>query len=416
MSALVSHPTGNANLRAVLRGLENAGLLGEFHTTIALPPRLVNGLERLSNRTARLQQRSFSEAGGARVVSHPVRETSRQLVKRLGFRWMDRHERGWASVDAVHRALDGKVANRLKSAASRTPSAVYCYEDCAHATFAAAQTLGLARLYDLPIAYWRTSRGLLLEEAERWPDWAPTLEGLCDSGAKLERKDAELELADRVLVASTFTKRSLTDCFGDKFDIAVTPYGCPPLRVDRPACRQDNEPLRVLFVGHLNQRKGLADLIAALKRLDKDWRVTLAGPMPRHVPEALRHLLADPRCEWLGVLPHCTLLQRMQKEHVFVFPSIVEGFGMVITEAMAAALPVITTPHTAGPDLLTDGEDGFIVPIRDPDAIASRLSCLAADERLRQNMAFRALSTAADNSWRRYERQVAEMVKTAQSE
>jgi hypothetical protein len=80
------------------------------------------------------------------------------------------------------------------------------------------------------------------------------------------------------------------------------------------------------------------------------------------------------------VVPHRTLLEAMTRAHVFVFPSIVEGFGMVITEALAAGLPVITTPHTAGPDILTEGHDGFIVPIRDPDAIAERITRLADDE------------------------------------
>ncbi len=98
-----------------------------------------------------------------------------------------------------------------------------------------------------------------------------------------------------------------------------------------------------------------------------------------------------------------TLLEHMDRAHAFVFPSLIEGFGLVLLEAMSAGLPVITTPHTAGPDILTDGREGFIVPIRDADAIAERLHRLHDDEATRQVMGRAALARAREASWGRYE-------------
>ena len=401
MSVVISHPTGNANVRAVLRTLQNAGLLRRFHTSVAVPDaRWIHVLGPAMDR--RLGQRRFAEVPWSRVRRHPTRELVRQAARRFGPAVLVCHESGWASVDAVYAAIDRAVAAGLRRDTS-SPRAVYAYEDGALETFRTAQKIGVTRIYDLPIAHWRTLHRLLTEEADRLPEWAPTMEGLRDSAAKHDRKDEEIRLADHVLVASSFTRSSLVEHFGPDLRVTTIPYGCPRPLVSNPDRREHGAPLHLMFAGHLTQRKGVADLIAALDRVAIDWRLTLAGPRPATIPPALGCLLKDPRCRWLGVVPHRTLLEEMSKAHVFVFPSIVEGFGMVLTEAMAAGLPVITTPNTAGPDILTEGRDGFIVPIRDPDALADRITLIAEDEPLRAQMAAAALDTAGRRGWAAYE-------------
>ncbi len=407
----MSHPTGNANLRAVLRAVAGAERLDSFWTALALPPPLASTPLLGDGIRRELARRCFPEVPWRRVRTRLRREVVRLGARALGWRGLHRHEVGWASVDGVYHDLDARVAAYVRAAGAQRPArAVYAYEDGALATFRAARARGVTCLYDLPIAHWRTLRRLLAEEAELQPAWAATMEGLRDSAAKLARKDEELRLADRVVVASSFTRRSLEEHFGDALAVTVTPYGAPPPLVDAPAVRRRDAPLHLLYAGHLAQRKGLAYLVAALARLDVPWRLTLAGPKPAAAPAALEALLADPRCDWLGTVPHATLLEAMTRAHVFVFPSIVEGFGMVLYEAMAAGLPVITTPNTAGPDILTEGVEGFVVPIRDPDAIAERIAALAADEDRRQAMATAALATAAASGWRAYEDRISALL------
>lgn len=415
MSVLVSHPTGNANVRAVLRGLVTEHILGEFHTTLALPPVLVGQINKLTPHAERLTQRAFPEALSARVIGHPSREIVRQVARRLGWQWLNRHESGWASIDSVYMSLDERVASRLKQKAIQPFRAIYAYEDGAEKSFLSAKQTGAACLYDLPSAHWRAVRAISEEEADRMPAWRHTLQGLNDSAKKLARKDRELELADRVFVASSYTSRSLTDHFGDALKISITPYGCPFPLVERPLERLPSEPLRLLYAGRLTQPKGIGYLMAALGQLEIRWRLTLIGSRPENAPPELDDFMSDPRVHWLGIVPHNVLLQQMKKEHVFVFPSLSDGFGLVLTEALAAGLPVITTPNTAGPDIMSEGEgrEGFIVPIRDPDAIAERITQFADDEVLRRKMAVNALETARRISWTGYERQVAELVKTS---
>ncbi|SDS66501.1 glycosyltransferase family 4 protein [Erythrobacter sp. HL-111] len=408
MTVIVSHPTGNPCLRAVLRALEKNGLLAQYWTTLALPGELAeltwlkNGVQR------RLSQRHFGEAPWSKTKSRPWREAIRLAALGARIESLTAHEAGWASVDGVYRDLDRAVAKRLRT--DREPwRAVYAYEDGALESFKAAHETGRLAIYDLPITHWRTLRCLLEEEAERLPEWACTMEGLRDSAEKHARKDAEIEFADHIIVASSFTRDSLSGIAGDR-PVHVTPFGCPPPALTRPAGREASAPLQLLYAGHLAQRKGIADLISAVGMLEIDWHLTLAGPRPAKVPASLDRFLSDPRVTWLGAIPHATLMEEMARAHVFVFPSIAEGFGMVITEAMAAGLPVITTPHTAGPDILDEGIDGFIVPIRDPAVLADRITRLAEDETQRQEMAHAAKAKAAEMSWMRYETQIGDLV------
>lgn len=413
MSVVLSHPTGNANVRAVLRAISEAGRLDSFWTTLAVPARLVDGSVNGSRLGRQLGRRSFPEVPSSRLRSRPGREALRLAARTLRLEGLVRHETGLASVDAVYHDLDRRVARYLGDRESRDARAVYAYEDGGLETFRAAGPRGVRRFYDLPIAHWRTLRAVLAQECELYPAWASTMEGVRDSPAKLARKDEEIRLADRIVVASSFTRQSLEAHFGAELDITVTPYGAPPPRRDRPAERGAGQPLRVLYAGHLSQRKGLAYLIRALKHTDVPWTLTLAGPALGAMPAELRDLLADPRCTWLGHVPHATLLEHMGRAHVLVLPSLIEGFGLVLLEAMSAGLPVITTPNTAGPDIMEDGREGFLVAIRDPEAIAERLHRLHADEALRQSMAMAALRRAGQASWRHYEDMIGNLVSEA---
>src|SRR5207237_3915757 len=116
----------------------------------------------------------------------------------------------WASVDQVCQSLDRETARRLRLGDyGANVRAVYAYEDCAEQQFIAARELGLRRVYDLPIAYWETSQRLLREEAQRYPDWEPTLGATRDSEGKLSRKTRELALAELVICPSRFVLESL---------------------------------------------------------------------------------------------------------------------------------------------------------------------------------------------------------------
>lgn len=397
---LLVHPTGNANVRNAALALAEAGRLGEFLTCLAPAP----DAAWLRLLPAALRRQAVRRALPPELVgltrSRPARELGRLVFSALGcHRWSAR-ETGPLSIDRVYNDLDEAAARRLHRHRPRF-TGVYAYEDGAAGLFAAARELGVPTFYDLPIGYWRAARRLLTEEAGLSPEWAGTLGGLQDSAAKLARKDLELARADVVFVASSFTCATLAEAPTPPKKIIVIPYGAPAQPVGlEPARRAPGEPLRVLFVGSLGQRKGLRYLLEAIDSLGPTCALTLIGTVPAAPCAPLAAALR--RHRHIVSLPHAEILAEMRRHHVFVFPSLFEGFGLVLLEAMACGLPLIATANTAAPDLITEGREGHVVPIRDSAAIAARLAALAADEERRHAMARAALARAREFTWEKY--------------
>lgn len=377
---LLSHPTGNANVRHALLAFEDAGLLQMFSTALAFPDCI--------------------RAGGYRHFPIPwsrIRlQPWREAVRLAGARFGSIPE--WASVDAIYGALDRKGANLVGHCPALT--GVYTYEDGALATLKAARKRGLAGIYELPIAYGPWARERLLVSAEKRPDWAFTLEGLSDSSEKFDRKRAELEAADLVVCPSSFVRGSLPDRLIQNKQVFEIPYGADAPSVGAESRGASSDPLQVLFVGSMSQRKGLADVLEAFRRLGRDdVRLHVLGsalaPMDFY-RKAYPNFTYHPPCARESVL------KLMRKCDVFILPSIVEGRALVQLEALAAGLPLIVTENAGGSDLVVEGETGFLVEPENPDGLIERI-CYCADHReALTKMRTAALEMAERHSWKQY--------------
>jgi starch synthase len=404
---ILSHPTANQNVRQTALALAEAGLLGEFWTGVnwkqgGFLDQCFSFSNRLQNE---LRRRSFSAELKPFIRTSSSREWGRQISGQLGLDQLTKHETGLFSMDAVYRSLDRRVARRI--AQGKAGKAVYAYDDGALESFRAARNRGMKCVYDHPVVYWRSVREIQKQEAALHPEWSSTLGSLADSEEKLARKDEELSLADVVIVPSTFSKESLTRAPSLKAPVQVIPYGGPPPH-DRAISVESRGRLRVLFVGALSQAKGLVYLLKAAKRLERKIEFTLIG---RRISPAVPSPDVLNRHCWIPSLPHAELLEEMSRHDVLVLPSLHEGFGLVIPEAMAQGLVVITTPHTAGPDLIADGIDGFIVPIRSAEAIEEKLDALLTDARLLTEMKAAAQRKAGAHRWETYRRQIVSMAR-----
>jgi glycosyltransferase involved in cell wall biosynthesis len=251
--------------------------------------------------------------------------------------------------------------------------AVYAYEDGALRTFRKARSRGIACVWDLPLPHWATLDRTWRGEFARWPGAMGGSPGEPDW--KRRRKDEELALADVVSVASRFTRHSL-EAIGCTKPIVEVPYGFP---VDsfRPKPRALDGPFTVLAVGTQDLRKGTPYLLEAWRRAGpRDARLRLVGPM--RLTDAF---LAPYRgtFEHVPHLPRSVLEAEYQGADLLVFPTLGDGFGLVVQEAMCCATPVLTTPCGGGPECIDDGVEGWIVTPRDADALAERLRWAAAN-------------------------------------
>ena len=405
---LLVHPFGNANVRAVLRTAEDAGLLARYVTTLGWSTESPLFLALPAALRAEVERRAY-DLVHYRIRVHPVREIVRHLALKLGLKALTEHERGWASIDAVWSDLDRFAAGYVRRVQkSECIRAVYAYEDCAEHVFETAHELGLRRVYDLPIAYWQTAQRLLHEEAERWPDWEPTLSGTRDSAKKLARKTRELELAELVICPSAFVAESLPEEVRVSKKWIVAPFGSPTVE---PVPKEPRTgPLRVLFAGALTQRKGLADLFAAMKLVDpKNVELVVMGSLFRPI-EWYREQC--PSFTYEPPRPHADVLRLMQSCDVFVLPSIVEGRALVQQEAMACGLPLIATRNAGGDDLIRDGETGFLVPIRSPEALAEKITWCARNREAIHGMGIAAAKRAGQLTWQDYGEKVLTAIRS----
>lgn len=411
MKILTSHLTGNANVKAAINGFIEADLLAEFHVTMAsIPGSLLDKIGGL-NALSEIRRRRFDPNVKPFLHTWPWFELGRLLSQKVGVsNKLFVGKTSAFNIGAVVQNFDRHVANSLKSALKHGVTSVYGYEDTIVQTFKQAKNLELECLYDLPIGYWRAAKKLLEIERERWPEWVSTMQGLNDSEEKLLNKEEELRMADRIFVASTFTSNTLKDFPGILAPVKVIPYGFPTVSsINRTyESFRNNRPIKLLFVGALSQRKGIADLFEAVKPFGRKVELTVVGRKTTEDCKALNEALS--RHNWIPSLSHGNILQLMRESDVFVFPSLFEGFGLVITEAMSQGTPVITTERTAGPDLLTNNQNGWLIEAGSTQALINTISHLVDNPCRMEETGRAAMETARLRPWEIYGRELAAVV------
>jgi glycosyltransferase involved in cell wall biosynthesis len=218
----------------------------------------------------------------------------------------------------------------------------------------------------------------------------------------IAREEAEYEQADAITVPSEFARRSFIEMGVPPEKLHKIPYGVRLDRFQRVA-EPAKDRFEVLFVGQVGLRKGVPYLLQAFAQLKHPHkRLRIVGGM---LPELRRILpqLPQDNVEFIGHLPHDRLATIMSSSHVMVLPSVEEGLALVQAQAMACGCPLISSTNTGGEDLFTDGVEGFVVPIRSPEAIAARLQQLADDPALRQRMSEAALARVRQiGGWHQY--------------
>jgi glycosyltransferase involved in cell wall biosynthesis len=323
-----------------------------------------------------------------------------EQVKAVPFAWRRRAIR---STDATL----GRTAGEL---ARRNGSLLLSYSYYAFDAFRSYGRPGaLFQLHPHPLSV----RRILERELVDHPDCASSLEKEWELSLPEEDFDhlvAEPRMADRFLVASSFTRSTLIENGTPPEAIHVIPYGVDLDRFQPGRHSQrTSRPLRLLFVGAINQRKGIKYLLEAMRMMG-------SAPVELKVCGRVVDDLAlfTPFASQVEVRPSVSLselLEAYRQADLFVLPSVAEGFGQVLLEALASGLPILSTTHTAAPDLVEEGREGFIVEPRRPDLLASRIEWAINHRRQLAEMRIAARRQAELFTWERFRQGVVEAVR-----
>jgi glycosyltransferase involved in cell wall biosynthesis len=258
-----------------------------------------------------------------------------------------------------------------------------------------------------------TVRRLLLQELAAHPDCAASLEQEWELALPDEDYNhlvAETGMAARFLAASSFTRDSLVEHGVSASNIEVIPYGVDLERFHPATLPPRNAKLELLFVGRINQRKGVKYLLEALRLLKSDQvHLTICG----RVVDDLA--IFKPFASQITIRPSVSsseLVAAYQAADLFVFPSVAEGFAQVLLESLACGLPILSTTHTAAPDLIDDGEQGFLVEPSRADLIADRIEWALNHRDALRAMRQPARECAERFTWQRFRTRAAQAVSS----
>jgi glycosyltransferase involved in cell wall biosynthesis len=239
---------------------------------------------------------------------------------------------------------------------------------------------------------------LVEQEHLRWG----VKENALDDPRDLAREEMIYETADVITVPSTHSRQTYIDRGIPAEKIHMLPYGVLLDRFQKVA-DPPKDTFEVLYVGRINLVKGVTDLLNAFAKLPvSNKHLTIVGGVTPEMRTVLPQLPQE-NVTWIGTVPQLELKKWMSRSHVMVMPSLDEGMALVQGQALACGCPVIATTASGGADLLTDGVEGFIVPVRDPEALCDCMRLLAEDPALQQRMSEAALRRVRSlGGWQRY--------------
>lgn len=313
--------------------------------------------------------RSFAERASARI---PVRRI-------VAFQWLGI---GYAIAARFVRAGDVRLfaaVNRKFCIRAipqlRDVDVCWAYNGAALELFERARAENLRCVLEQVIAPRDDElRELALGEKD-WPEWSAAGERAHSAAPDplSLREQAEWRLADMILVGSRYVQACLERADVPLSRCAIVPYGIDLEQFKVEADVRRTGPLRVLFVGQINLRKGIPYLLEAVRRLNsRHIELNLIGPMQ------IRRERISAFSSWAsftGPIPRSEIAAKYAWADVLAIPSLCEGSATVTYEAKGCGVPIVATPNAGA--FFSPGIDGIEIPVRNVEAIAQTLDRLA---------------------------------------
>lgn len=407
MRTLVAFPQTGIFGQQVALAFAEVEALEELLTTFAYRPHSAIGtaLERIPGHIAarvrrELYRREISLIPDGMVKTRARYEICRVLAQKIGCS-ASTVDRIW---ELLSRDFTLTAARRLSelAAAGRCHS-VYAYEFTALEAFKAAEKAGVAKILDFPSLNGREFEELRRSQRSAYPELAREDDAHFDAlfEERQALRDAEMARADVIITNSSITRASHVRAGAPPDRTFAVPLGAPePVARVRPHSKTG--PLKVVWAGTFSLRKGAHLFLNAWRRFARGHAIaSVFGGMD------LPRRLFDPQpagLEFHGSVPRARLFEAFDEADVLIFPTLSDGFGMVITEAFSRGLPVISTDSAGASDFVRDKQNGLLIAAGNEDAIVGALEWCASNREALASMRDAARMTAASWQWSDYRR------------
>jgi glycosyltransferase involved in cell wall biosynthesis len=225
-----------------------------------------------------------------------------------------------------------------------------------------------------------------------------------DHSEVIKREKQEYELADFILVPSRFAKDSFVSRGVPEKKIKVIPLGVDTSLFQATHSRNFQLPLRVINFGSLTLQKGIHHLLASLDSFrSEELKLTLVGHLSPEIETLLKHY---PQVTHRGAVPQSELPQILKEQDVFVLPSLQDGFGMVVPQAMASGLVPIVSSAAGASELIQNKQNGFVIEPGSPEPIVKVLKELISSPSLVNQVADKVKQTIPELNWSKYESRI----------
>ena len=395
MKGSIANPGIGPHVQETIKAYQERDVLDTFYTTLYHQPETF--FDNFLNKYAPALKKQLERRQLKGFESLTIKSISRYEILRLisakllppvitDFLWE------WGEL-----AFDRWVAKQLNNQIQW----VHGYEHCSLATLQQAKKLGIKSFYEQPSQHYLSFEKIAKEQLKKYPELKST-ETLLLVDQKSERRNQrraqELDVCDYIICNSTFTKKTLTDVQINPNKIITVPLGFPST-LKTTDKRSNTGKTIFIYAGNQSLKKGTHTLFKAWQKFSvnkKNIELWVVGNS--QLPLRARHGLED-NVKFIPNIPHAELMQLFRQADVLILPTLGDGFGMVITEAMAQGLPVITTCNSGGPDIITNGKDGFLLEAGNIEALAAKMNWCIENKMQLKTMALSALEKAASYPW-----------------
>ncbi|MBN1551178.1 glycosyltransferase family 4 protein [bacterium] len=284
---------------------------------------------------------------------------------------------------------------------------VYSFSSAALELLQKAKNIKICSILDMATALRKVEYEIYENESAVFPGWADSRYWTESDDAYHNRQLQEIRVASTIICSSTYVKRMIQNVPGFEKRLSVLPIGFDS-HFSQPTEKSSKGPLKILCIANGGILKGFGYLARAVKNFGSNLQTRVVGELT--VSQTAKSDLSE-NLELFGSVPRTEIAGHYEWADVFVLPSLSETFGLVILEAMSYGLPVITTDHTAGPDIIRQEGDGYIVPAGDSEAIAEKLEWFLMNRQQLPDMSSQAYERSREFSMEKYGEKLVSIIR-----